>query len=68
MTGFHAAVSAQIQVPAFFCSDHADVFGRERVTITGKLNDKQDDLLIAVMMTLFWGRSIVNDPRRLARL
>ena len=45
-----------------------DPFGKERVTVTGKLNDKQDDLLIATMMTLHYGKSILRNPRRLARL
>jgi hypothetical protein len=46
----------------------ADAFGKEKVTVTGKLHDKQDDLLIAVMMVLYWGRCIMKDPRKLARL
>ena len=46
----------------------SDAFGKEKVTVTGKLQDKQDDLLIAAMMVLFWGRTIMKNPRRLARL
>lgn len=27
-------------------------------TMTGKMGDKQDDLLIATMMSIYWGRSV----------
>jgi hypothetical protein len=39
-----------------------DVFGRDRVTLTGKSGDKQDDLLIATLQCLYWARAIVRDP------
>lgn len=45
-----------------------DHFQTDRHTMTGKQGDKQDDLLIAVMMNAYFGRSILNDPRRLANL
>jgi len=46
----------------------SDAFGKEKVTVTGKLHDKQDDLLIATMMVLYWGRAIMKNPRRLASM
>jgi len=43
-----------------------DSFGKDRWAITGKMgNDKQDDLLIAVFMALFFGRGITLDPSRI---
>ena len=43
-----------------------DNFGKDRWAITGKMGgDKQDDLLITLFMSAFFGRGIVNDPRRL---
>jgi hypothetical protein len=45
-----------------------DNFGNDRHTITGKQGDKQDDLLVAFMQDMYFGRAILNDPRRLARL
>ena len=45
-----------------------DHFQSDRHTMTGKQGDKQDDLLIAVMMTIYFGRDIINNPRRLASL
>ena len=43
----------------------ADNFGRDRYTITGKIGNAQDDLLISTMMVIYWGRVISRDPRRL---
>lgn len=42
-----------------------DNFGKDRYTITGKIGNAQDDLLISVMMVIYWGRVISRDPRRL---
>ena len=42
-----------------------DNFGRDRYTITGKIGNAQDDLLISTMMVIYWGRVISRDPRRL---
>lgn len=38
-----------------------DVFGNDRYTLTGKVGNKQDDLLITLEMALYWGRAIVLD-------
>lgn len=38
---------------------------RNKKKLTGKSNDKQDDLNIALMMLLYWARVIQRDPRRL---
>lgn len=40
-------------------------FGREKVTLTGKMGGLQDDLYIATAMAMYWGR--VNE-RRYGRL
>jgi len=39
-----------------------DLLGKDRYTLTGKMGSKQDDLLIAVMMALYWGRLVIRDP------
>lgn len=38
---------------------------RNKVKLTGKSADKQDDLNIALMMLLYWARVASRDPRRL---
>ena len=38
---------------------------RDKVKLTGKAADKQDDLNIALMMLLYWSRACARDPRRL---
>lgn len=43
----------------------ADEHGKERVKLTGKVGNKQDDLLIAVAMVIYVGRMIIRDPSRL---
>lgn len=45
--------------------DANDAFGRDRWAITGKQGDKQDDLFITLEMAAFFGRGIINNPRRL---
>ena len=40
-----------------------DVFGNDRYTLTGKVGNKQDDLLITLEMALYWGRSIMMEDR-----
>jgi len=42
-----------------------DNHGKDRYTITGKIGNAQDDLLISTMMVIYWGRIISRDPRRL---
>jgi hypothetical protein len=43
-----------------------DDMSKGKYTITGKMGgDKQDDLLIALMMCVYWGRAALRDPRRL---
>lgn len=44
-----------------------DNFGRAKYTLTGKLGDKQDDLLIATFMVLYWGQTILNTRSLLLR-
>jgi len=44
-----------------------DLLGKDRYTLTGKMGSKQDDLLIAVMMALYWGRLVIRDPSGLGR-
>lgn len=39
-----------------------DLMGKDRFTLTGKMGSKSDDLLIAVMMSLYWGRLVMRDP------
>lgn len=38
---------------------------KDRVKLTGKVGNAQDDLLIAMMMVMYWGRLITRDVRRL---
>lgn len=38
-----------------------DVHSKDRYTLTGKVGNKQDDLLITVAMLLYWGRIVVAD-------
>ena len=38
---------------------------REKGKLTGKMGDKQDDLLIATMQCLYYGRAAARDPRRI---
>ena len=40
-----------------------DVFGSDRYTLTGKVGNKQDDLLITLEMALYWGRAIMMEGR-----
>jgi len=40
-----------------------DVFGNDRYTLTGKVGNKQDDLLITLEMALYWGRAIYLEGR-----
>ena len=42
-----------------------DEMGSERVKLTGKVGNQQDDLLIAVAMVIYVGRMIIRDPARL---
>jgi len=42
-----------------------DEMGKERVKLTGKVGNQQDDLLIAVAMVIYVGRMIIRDPSRL---
>lgn len=44
-----------------------DEMGKERVKLTGKVGNQQDDLLIAVAMVIYVGRMIIRDPGRLER-
>lgn len=39
-----------------------DAMSKDRYTLTGKVGAKQDDLLIAVMMALYWGRLVMREP------
>ena len=45
--------------------DAKDSFSNDRWAITGKMGDKQDDLLITVFMNAFFGKGIITDPSRL---
>lgn len=42
-----------------------DEHGKDRVKLTGKVGNLQDDLLIAVAMVVYVGRMIIRDPQRL---
>jgi hypothetical protein len=42
-----------------------DVHGKDRHSLTGKVGNKQDDLLVTVAMVLYWGRNIMQDRSRL---
>lgn len=39
-----------------------DNFGKDRFAITAKMGSLQDDLLIATLMVLYWGRAIIRNP------
>jgi hypothetical protein len=38
-----------------------DVYGKPRYALTGKVGEKQDDLLITVAMFLYWAQVIFRD-------
>jgi capsid protein len=38
-----------------------EVMGRDRYALTGKIGNKNDDLLICVAMLIHWGRVIMNN-------
>ena len=40
-----------------------DVHGKRRITQTGKVGNKQDDLVICFMMLVYWAKRISVDPR-----
>lgn len=40
-----------------------DVHGKDRYTLTGKVGDQQDDLLISFVMAMYWGRIIMTTAR-----
>ena len=42
-----------------------DEHSKDRVKLTGKIGNQQDDLLIAVSMVIYVGRMIIRDPARL---
>lgn len=42
----------------------SDVFGTDRYTLTGKVGNQQDDLLITLEMALYWGRAIYLNGRQ----
>ena len=42
-----------------------DEHSKDRVKLTGKVGNAQDDLLIALMMLLYIGRMVIKDPSRL---
>jgi hypothetical protein len=44
-----------------------DVHGRSSVRLTGKIGNKQDDLLIGLSMLLYWGRVIMMNPASIAK-
>lgn len=43
-------------------------FAKERVTLTGKVGNLQDDLYIAVSMCLYVGRIIIQNQQRLKKI
>lgn len=43
----------------------ADVHGKDKYTLTGKLGSKQDDLFIAFVMCLYWGKIVMENRSRL---
>ena len=45
-----------------------DQFSKERITLTGKLGDKQDDLYVATSMCPYYGRGCTLDPERFLRI
>lgn len=42
-----------------------DDHGKDRVKLTGKIGNLQDDLLIAVAMVVYVGRMIIRNPQRI---
>ena len=42
-----------------------DEYGKDKIKLTGKIGNAQDDLLIAVAMVVYVGRMIIRDPARL---
>lgn len=58
-------VQEQMQRYHYERLDTVDRNGNPRCRITGKSGGKQDDLLIALMMALYWGRAVLKDPRRI---
>ncbi len=49
------------------CKKANDVHGKDRYSLTAKVGNKQDDLLIAVAMLPYWGRIIMNDRDRIGQ-
>ena len=42
----------------------SDNFGKGKTVLTGKMGSKQDDLAIAGMQCIYWGRAHINNARR----
>jgi hypothetical protein len=42
-----------------------DIHGKTRYALTGKVGNKQDDLLVALAMFLYWSRVVMLHPDRL---
>lgn len=42
-----------------------DVFGKDRYALTGKVGNKQDDLLICMTMVPYWGQQVVQFSDRI---
>jgi len=45
-----------------------DIMGTDRYTLTGKVGNMQDDLLITMEMVLYWGTNIILDQRRIGHM
>jgi hypothetical protein len=60
-----ALLQEQMERYHYQTDDKLDRNDNRRYKITGKMGHKQDDLLIAFMMCLYWGRAIMRDPRRI---
>lgn len=63
--GMKAMLREQMERYHYEIAEPHSVHGRPKQTITGKGGGAQDDLMIAVLMALYWGRVALRDSRRI---
>ena len=65
LTSIKATFREQMERFHFAYEEATSIHQNPRQTITGKGGStEQDDLMIAVLMGVFWGRVVLKDPRR----
>jgi len=66
LTSIRATLQEQMERFHYAYEEPNTIHQKGKQTITGKIgSSEQDDLMIAVLMGVFWGRVVLKDPRRI---